>query len=248
MVDYVCEKGRQDVWSKKWREPAGKAERIEYAESLPKPAKKTPGQARELEKRLLTSRRESGIIKNIEIPAETNEIRSMSDETKKLVEQAIEKLNSEYDIKIDEFVTEPLKDEDKNVPFQFQPKRGENGELIKRLVINSKYDFMGSQEEFQKRIMRNYNKKVLAANSVEGLLAHEMAHIMTFQDTYTFSGYLLENKKVSKRIVYGISKYADVSNDGAECIAEAFAAKRCGATLSKEAQDLLDEFIERWHR
>lgn len=53
MVDYVCEKGRQDVWSKKWREPAGKAERIEYAESQPKPTKNTPEQAKELENQFM---------------------------------------------------------------------------------------------------------------------------------------------------------------------------------------------------
>ena len=49
-------------------------------------------------------------------------------------------------------------------------------------------------------------------------------------------------------MVYGISKYADSLNDGSECIAEAFAAKRCGGVLSNDAQTLLDEFIERWRK
>ena len=172
----------------------------------------------------------------------------MSEETKQIISDAFDALNADYDIQIDEIVTEGLAKEHKNVPFQFQPKRGENGELIKRFVINSNYDFMGSQEELQKRIMRNYNNGVLASNGIEGLIAHELAHVMTFQDISTFSGYLLENKRVSERIVYGISKYADASIDGAECIAEAFAAKRCGATISEEAQLLLDEFIERWRK
>lgn len=187
----------------------------------------------------------SGIIKNIELPSETNEVRSMSEETKKQISDAIDQIQSEYDVEIDEFVTEELKEEYKNVPFQFQPAKGRNAELIKRLVINSKYDFMGTQEEFQKRIMRNFNKGTLASNSILGLIAHELAHIMTFQDVYTFSGYLLEQKVVSKRMVYGISIYADVSDDGAECIAEAFAAKMCGLPISREAQELLDEFIEK---
>ena len=190
----------------------------------------------------------NGIIKNIKIPAETSEIRSMSGETKELIQQAIDKLNNEYEIHLDEFITAPLDDEYGAVPFQFQPIRGKNGELIKRLVINSRYDFMDTQEAFQERIMRNFNRKVLASNSVEGLISHELAHVMTFQDISTYSGYLLENKRLSKRMVFGISDYASLSNDGAECIAEAFAAKRCGQSLSDEAQALLNEFIERWRK
>lgn len=188
---------------------------------------------------------ESGIIKNIELPPETKEIRSMSEETKKQISDAIDKIQSEYDVQIDEFVTEELSENDKTVPFQFQPVRGKDGELIKRLVINSKYDFMGTQENFQARIMRNYNNKILASNSVLGLIAHELAHIMTFQHVYTFSGYLLEQKEVARDMVYGISRYADSKMDGAECIAEAFAAKMCGLPISQEAKRLLDKYIEK---
>lgn len=187
----------------------------------------------------------SGIIKNIELPPETGEIRSMSEETKQQISDAIDQIQSEYNVEIDEFVTENLKEEDKNVPFQFQPHEDEDGKLIKRLVINSRYDFMGSQEEFQRRIMRNFNKKTLASNSVLGLISHELAHIMTFQDVITFSGYLLEQKNVAEDMVYGISFYADAKNDGAECIAEAFAAKMCGLPISSEAQALLDKYIEK---
>lgn len=107
---------------------------------------------------------------------------------------------------------------------------------------------MGSQEMFQNRILRNYNKGILASNSIDGLISHELAHIMTFQDVDTYTGYLIRNKEVSERIVYGISDYADAKCDGAECIAEAFASVRCGNKVSKEAQSLLDEFIERWKK
>lgn len=188
---------------------------------------------------------ESDIIKNIELPPETDEVRSMSEDTKNQISEAFDKIQSEYIIEVDEFVTEDLGKDNKNVPFQFQPSRGKDGELIKRFVINSKYDFMGTQEKFQKRIMRNFNKGVLASNSVLGLIAHELAHVMTFQDISTFSGYLFEQKRVAKEMVYGISLYADSKNDGAECIAEAFAAKMCGLEISDEAQDLLDKYIEK---
>lgn len=188
------------------------------------------------------------IIKNIELPAEVDTITSMSFETKQLISKSINQISSEYEVHIDEFVSMPLSESDKNVPFQFQPVRGEDGSLLKRLVINTNYNFMGSQDEFQKRILRNYNRGVLASNSVDGLIAHELAHIMTFQDVSTYTGFLLKNKEVAERFVYGISDYANATYDGSECIAEAFAKKRCGGIVKDEEQKLLDDFIEGWKK
>lgn len=196
----------------------------------------------------LTRGENGGIIKKIELPPETDEIRSMSKETRSLISKAFDDLKRDYDIRIDLIETIPLGDEYQKVPFLFFPKKGKDGELVKRIVINSRYDFMGSQAELQARIMRNYNSGALASDSIEGLISHELAHIMTFQDTFTFSGYLLANKQVSEETVYGISRYADASMDGAECIAEAFAAKRCGHPVSEDAQKLLNKYIERWRK
>lgn len=188
------------------------------------------------------------IIKNVELPTETNTIKSMSPETKALISKSIDSVTAEYDVHIDEIVSKPLGESDKNVPFQFQPIRGSDGSLIKHLVINTNYDFMGSQENFQKRILKNYDKGVLASNSVEGLISHELAHIMTFQDVSTYTGYLLRNKEVAERYIFGVSKYANASLDGSECIAEAFAKKRCDGTLNIDEQKLVNEFIERWKK
>lgn len=234
---------RQDVWSKReWEAP-------EPGAGAPEPVRLTPEQARKLQEKhqlkRLTKYSKPAIMKNIELPPETDQVRSMSAETKQLISNAFDKILAQYDVRIDEIVTEPLTVQEKTVPFQFQPIRGKNGELIKRIVINSQYDFMGSQKGLQARIMRNFNNGVLASNSIEGLVAHELAHVMTFQDIYTYSGYLIENKSVAKRFVGGISIYADSKYDGSECIAEAFAAKICGQPISQEAQSLLDEFIER---
>ena len=236
---------RQDVWSKReWEAPepsAGAGEPVVF----------TAEQAKALhEKHGLTYGQKPAIMKNIELPPETDQIRSMSAETKQLVSDAFDKIMGMYEVHLDQLITEPIFKEDgktieKAVPFQFQPRRGKDGELVKCIVINSMYDFMGNQEEMQARIMRNFTSGVLASNSIEGLIAHELAHVMTFQDIYTYSGYLIENKSIAKRFVSGISIYADRKDDGSECIAEAFAAKICGQPISQEAQKLLDEFIER---
>lgn len=55
-VEYVCSKGRQDVWSNKW---VSEPKKIEYS----KPTVLTPKEAAELEKRL-TNERKSGTIKS----------------------------------------------------------------------------------------------------------------------------------------------------------------------------------------
>ena len=56
-VEYVCSKGRQDVWSKRWRDEQGKAERIAYADGVQKPTKFSGKEAVELEKRLTEEHR-----------------------------------------------------------------------------------------------------------------------------------------------------------------------------------------------
>ncbi|MBQ1538347.1 MAG: hypothetical protein IIZ73_08550 [Ruminococcus sp.] len=248
-VVYESGRGRQNVWSKQYWSQEQEREYLRLRDEMA-PKRLNAKQAQALRERVgeLTFGQRNDIIKNIVLPSETDEILSMSAETKQLISNAIDSVLKDYDVKIDEFVTESLDANYKNVPFQFQPQKGKDGELIKRLVINENYDFRNSQEGFQARINKNFNNKVLASNSVEGLIAHELAHILTFQDCYTFTGYLIENKKVAKKMVYGISRYADASNDGAECIAEAFAAKRCNLPISEEAQKLLDEYIERWRK
>ncbi len=254
-MDYENQKVRQRLsgtgkgWKVDSENQRRQAQRIQY-----KPKRFSREEAKALEQQKLsrikglTIAGKTGIMKNIELPSETNKISSMSEETKRQISEAFDKINRQYNLQLDELVTIPLKPEEKNVPFQFQPIRGKNGELIKRIAINSNYNFNDTQELFQARIMRNFSKGILASNSVFGLISHEAAHVMTFQDVATFSGYLIQNKSVSEQVVYGISGYADAMMDGAECIAEAFAAKQCGQPISEEAQALLDKFIERWHK
>lgn len=61
-VEYVCSKGRQNVWSKRWRDEQGKAERIAYADGAQKPTKFSGKEAVELEKRL-TEEQNRGIMR-----------------------------------------------------------------------------------------------------------------------------------------------------------------------------------------
>ena len=56
-VSYVSEKGRQNVHSKRWANEQAKAQRIEYAASLPKPMKLTKAEAIAKESEILAQRR-----------------------------------------------------------------------------------------------------------------------------------------------------------------------------------------------
>ena len=62
-VSYVSEKGRQNVHSKQWTNEQAKAQRIEYAASVPKPMKLTREQAKELERKQLTKASDSVILR-----------------------------------------------------------------------------------------------------------------------------------------------------------------------------------------
>lgn len=207
----------------------------------------TKDRSRQAEKKSVANSGKSGIIKNIELPVDVEKISSMSTETKKCILKAIDEIQTQYEVHLSEIKVLDLGVKLKSVPFQYQPYF-ENEILKHRLLINSGYYFNDSQEEFQARIMRNYNNGVLAAKSVEDLIAHELAHIMTFQDVSSEGGLLLRNKELMKRCYPGVSKYADCSGDGAETIAEGFVRSRNKEIIPDEVRQLLTEYIERWKK
>ena len=72
------------------------------------------------EPRVLTGGKNLAIMKNIELPPETNEIRSMSDMTRQLISDAIDKIMSIYEVRLDKLITEPIYKEDgKQLKKQF---------------------------------------------------------------------------------------------------------------------------------
>ena len=110
--------------------------------------------------------------------------------------------------------------------------------------LNAGYDFNGSLENFTARIMRNYNNGVLASKDVEDLIAHEMAHILTFQDCDTFGMFLRLEEEVRESFIRGVSAYADSTYDGAETIAEAFVRYRRGKHLPDDVTFITTQELE----
>lgn len=187
-------------------------------------------------------------IKNIVIPEEEIlSLKGMTNNTKIAISNAIEKLQSQYNIKLNDIVITSLGKGLETTPFQYNPKNS-GGFLVNQLYINSDYYFNDSLEAYEARIMRNYNKGVLAAKSIEDLIAHEMAHIMTFQSCETYGEFVALEEEIRGSFVRGVSLYADSSWDGAETIAEAFVRLKNNESVPEAAKLLVEKYIERWRK
>ncbi len=188
-----------------------------------------------------------GIIKNIEIPDEISHIGGMTEDTNTAINNAIKKLTSQYDVRLDDITVESIGAGYENVPFQYVPKNV-GGFLSSKLIINSDYYFNDSLESFTERIMRNYNKGILAAKNVEDLIAHELAHVMTFQTCEKYSVFENLEQEVRSQFISGVSLYADSTFDGAETIAESFVRYRNGEEISNEVMLMLEKYVVRWKK
>lgn len=183
-------------------------------------------------------------IKNIEFPPEIALIRGMTKDTEKAISDAFDYIKSQYNIKINNFVIESLGKGNEKVPFQFVPLNI-GGFYESKLVINNDYYFNDSLEAYTERIMRNYTSGALAAKSIDDLIAHEMAHVMTFQECETYGQFIELEEEVRSKFIKGMSLYADSTWDGSETIAEAFVRYRRGEKLPENVIDLLKTYVLR---
>ena len=120
----------------------------------------------------------------------------------------------------------------------------ENGMLRHGLVLNYKQDY----RKVETIMPRWYNDGVMAGKNIEDYIAHEMAHIMPFQNCVSEVEYIELNEKIRRQFIAGISEYADRSKDGRECLAEAFVRYRNGEWIPDEARKLIRKYILHWRR
>lgn len=188
-----------------------------------------------------------GFVKNIELPANMINGTEMPDDIKNEVKRAIEDIQANYDVKIDEIVYMDISGQGK-VPFQFNPIN-DNGKFKSQFVVNSRYDWNESLDSFNERIYnKNYKAKKLASKNTKNLIAHEMAHFMTFQDCDTWNDFILRERFVRKQFVQGISYYNNALEDGAETIAEGFVALINGDQISEDIMELIRIYVLRWKK
>lgn len=112
------------------------------------------------------------------------------------------------------------------------------------LVINEDIDY----NVVKKKIQRRYDKGRFAGKSIEDYIAHEMAHIMTYQDCKNEAEFRTRQRIVERQFMQGISQYADKTGKGEESLAEAFVRYRNKEKIPIRAELLIRSYIERWKK
>lgn len=167
----------------------------------------------------------------------------MSEDTKKAISNAFDVISSEYNIIINKCIVKSLGKGNDIVPLQFQALNV-GGYYESAIIINRDYCF----NDFEERIMKNFNSGALASKNIEDVIAHEIAHIMTFQQCETYGQFVAAEDEVRELFKRGMSRYADSTYDGAETIAEAFVRYRRGEKLPDNIMELLKKYILRWKK
>ena len=184
--------------------------------------------------------------KNIVVQGGFDESKIISDDIKVEISRCIEKVQGEYNVKVDIFSFEEI--EGLKVPFQFVPV-DDNGKYKSKFVINKGFNWERNLDKLNERIYnKNYSKGILASQNTEDLIYHEMAHFMTFQECDDFYDYVSLERSVRRDFKSGVSMYSDVTEDGAETIAEAFVRIKNNETVSDDVKELVRIYVERWRK
>lgn len=177
----------------------------------------------------------------ISIPKEVAEKAGLDKSVEKKINQAIKKLDKEYTIYLDSIEGGKLGRGDLFVSGAYLDK---DGMLKHGLVFNYNIDY----NKFESRIKMLYSTGYMAGKSYEDYIAHEMAHIIPFQNCVTKKDYDELTDEIYKSFVKGISKYADKERDGRESLAEAFVRYRNGEKIPDESRKLIEKYILPWRR
>lgn len=165
-------------------------------------------------------------------------VRGVTPEIKKQLDSAINNLMEEYDIRIGGLSVEPAGKGDIFVTGWYDGKMG--------MVVNENIDF----ERVIKKMSSKYKSGYMAGKSLEDYIAHEMFHVMLYQDCKTEHIYRAKYMQIESLYgqLKGISGYADSLQSGNEALAEAFVRIRNGETVPVLAKALVEAYIGRWRK
>lgn len=120
----------------------------------------------------------------------------------------------------------------------------DDGVLRFELLFNYNVDY----QKVERRMEYLYNIGEMAGSTFEDYIAHEIAHILPFQNCITEEDYRNMREELRKTFVAGISGYSDRTCDGAESLAEAFVRYRNGERIPNEAKELIKKYIYPWRK
>lgn len=182
-------------------------------------------------------------IKAIKIPQEVVGNSGVPADIMKEIQDGVNEISKEYDVKIDRFIAENVSNRLPDAPYLVRFVDN-NGMKEVEFVINTGYDF----SDFKQIVSNGYAYGYFAGRSVKDHAIHEMAHAMTGQQYKTISAFDDFAERIEKMYVPGVSGYADEAKDGFEVIAEAFVRMRNNEQVPIEAEKLVLKYIERWKR
>lgn len=177
----------------------------------------------------------------ISIPKDVYKKAGMDRDTKSKIEQVIRKLETEYTVYIDGIEGGKM---NRNDIFGSGGYIDEDGVLKFALLFNYDIDY----QKVERRMKYLYNKGQMAGKSFEDYIAHEIAHILPFQNCITEEDYRRTREELRAAFVAGVSGYADRTHDGAESLAEAFVKYRNGEKIPNEAERLIRKYIYPWRK
>lgn len=180
-------------------------------------------------------------LMKISIPVDVYKASGMNKATKRKIEDAIRKLEKEYTVYIDGIEGGKMK---KGNIFGSGGFIDDDGVLRFELLFNYNVDY----QKVERRMEYLYNIGEMAGSTFEDYIAHEIAHILPFQDCITEEDYKNMREELRKTFVTGISGYADRTRDGAESLAEAFVRYRNGERIPNEAKELIKKYIYPWRK
>lgn len=168
----------------------------------------------------------------------------IDEEKAKVINRGIQTIANDYDLPNYEIRTVSLPDKP-NTPFQVRPVQVGNWCNLE-LVINKSFNGWGTGlERLNARIYNNYRNGILAAQNLEQLVWHEMAHLLTYKNAEQYAEFMAIEEKLHEIHIKTLTEYA--KDDGSEAIAEAFVKEKNGESIPPEAQNLLEQYV-RIHR
>lgn len=188
------------------------------------------------------------VSKKIYVEGDFASAKEIPEDIKSEIVNSIEEIQSTYNVHIDEFVYEDISEEYGKAPFQFQPINS-NGTFKSCFVINKGFNWEENLDKLNERIYnRNYSKGILASKNTRDLIAHEMAHFMSFQDCKSYDDFIRKERELRTKFIAGVSGYSDILEDGSETIAEGFVRIRNNEKVDERVKALVDEYVERWRK
>lgn len=174
----------------------------------------------------------------IEFPEDVYKVKGFTEDVKVEVDNAMKKLETEYDIRLNSIVVEPAGKGDIFITGYHDG--------VMDMVVNANADF----DRITEKIPARYERGYLAGKSLEDYVAHEMAHCMLYQDCKTDAEYYAKYKQIEGLYdsLKGISGYADKKKSGNEALAEAFVRVRNNEEVPPIAKVLVESYFGKWKK